>query len=171
MSHKFFIAILLPVMYLVPSCSRDKYKPPDTSSNNVSATISIGSNASFQFSSTGAATRIYPLALSASTYRIEATDASSNNLVIVVENVIQKGTYPFTSNDGIAGSGLTFVKNGIGLIAQHTYRTSDPAITDKGSVTVTVLDNHHIEGRFSALCERQDPGEVAMINGSFKGSF
>ena len=171
MRHKLFITLLPLVLYIITSCSKDKPKPLDTSLNNVSATISIGINAPFQFSATGAAVRTYPLILSPSTYRIEATDANNNNLIIVVENVTQTGTYPFTSNNGI-GNGLTFVKNGTGPQSQLTYWTSDPSITNKGSVTITALNNHHIEGVFTAFCERQDPGEAAQVsNGSFKGNF
>ncbi len=92
-------------------------------------------------------------------------------LIIVVENVTQAGTYAFTSNNGI-GNGLTFVKNGIGSLSQLTYWTSDPSITNKVSVTITALNNHHIEGVFTAFCECQNPGEVAQVsNGSFKGNF
>ena len=171
MRHKFFITILSLVMCIITSCSKDKFKPLDTSSNNVSATISIGSNASFQFSATGAAVRTYPLISNPSTYRIEATDANNNNLIIGVENVTKTGTYPFTSNN-VTGNGLTFVKNGTGLLSQLTYWTSDPSITNKGSVTITALNNHHIEGVFTAFCERQDPSEAAQVsNGSFKGNF
>ena len=171
MRHKFFITILSLIMCIITSCSKDKFKPLDTSSNDVSATISIGSNAPFQFSATGAAVRTYPLISNPSTYRIEATDANNNNLIIGVENVTKTGTYPFTSNN-VTGNGLTFVKN-VGALSQLTYRTSDPSITNKGSVTITALDNHHIEGVFTAFCKNDNnTGEVAHIsNGSFKGNF
>jgi len=172
MKHKFFITILAVITLIINSCSKDKSPYiPDTSSNNVSATISIGNNAQFQFSVTGSEARMYPLFANPSSYRIEAKDANNNNLIIVLENVTQTGTYPFTSNNGI-GNGLTFVKNGIVSLSQLTYWTSDPSITNKGSVTITTLNNHHIEGVFTAFCERQNPGEAAQVsNGSFKGNF
>jgi hypothetical protein len=162
---------MLPiVMYIITSCSGDKPTPLDTSSNNVSATISIGSNVPFQFSATGAAVRTYPLIANPTTYRVEATDANNNNLIIVVENVTQTGTYSFTGNNGI-GNGLSFVKNS-GSLSQLTYSTSDPSITNKGSVTITALNNHHIEGLFTAFCARQNAGEVAQVStGTFKGNF
>jgi len=159
--------MLAVVTLIITSCSKDNTL--DISSNNVSATISIGSNAPFQFSATGAAVRTYPLIANPSTYRVEATDANNNNLIIGVENVTQTGTYPFTSNNG---NGLTFVKN-VGAPSQLTYGTSDPSITNKGSVTITALNNHHIEGTFTASCKNDNnTGEAAYIsNGSFKGNF
>ena len=171
MKHKFFITILAVVTLIITSCSKDKSPyTPDTSSNNVSATISIGNNAPFQFSATGAAAKIYPLLASPSTYRIEAINAN-NQLIIGIENVTQTGTYPFTGNNGI-GNGLSFIKD-VGSISQVTYRTSDPSIINKGSVTITVLNNHHIEGVFTAFCKNdQNTGEAAQVNnGSFKGNF
>ena len=172
MKHKFFITILTAITLIITSCSKDKSPYiPDTSSNNVSATISIGNNAPFQFSVTGAEARMYPLLANPSTYRIEAKDANNNYLIIVVENVTQTGIYTFTSNNGI-GSGLTFQKNGIGPTSQLIYWTSDPSIINKGSLTITVLNSHHIEGVFNAFCERQDASEAAQVsNGSFKGNF
>jgi len=171
MKYKFFITILAVVTLITTSCSKDKSPyNPDTSSNNVSATFSIGNNAPFQFSATGAAAKIYPLLANPSSYRIEAKDAN-NNLIIAVENVTQTGTYPFTSNNGI-GNGLSFIKD-VGSISQVTYWTSDPSITNKGSVTITALNNHHIEGLFTAFCKNDNnTGEAAQIsNGSFKGNF
>jgi hypothetical protein len=173
MKYKFFRTILAVMTLIITSCSKDKSPyTPDISLNNVSATISIGNNASFQFSATGAAAKIYPLLANPSSYRIEAIDANNNNLIIVLENVTQTGTYPFTSNNGI-GNGLTFVKNGIGLLSELTYWTSDPSITNKGSLTITVLNNHHIEGLFTAFCKNDNnTGEAAQVsNGSFKGNF
>ena len=169
MKHKFFITILPLVTCIITSCSKDK--PLDTSSNNVSATISIGSNAPFQFSLTGAAVHIYPSISSPSTYNLDATGANNNHLFIAVENVTQTGTYPFTSNNGI-GNGLSFIKD-FGLISQVTYWTSDPSITNKGSVTITALNNHHIEGLFTAFCKNDNnTGEAGQVsNGSFKGNF
>ena len=172
MKHKFFITILAVITLIITSCSKDKSPYiPDTSSNNVSVTISIGNNAPFQFSVTGAEARMYPLLANPSTYRIEAKDANNNNLIIAVENVTQTGTYPFTGNNGI-GNGLSFIKD-VGSISQVTYRTSDPSITNKGSVTITALNNHHIEGLFTAFCKNDNnTGEAAQVsNGSFKGNF
>ncbi|MEO6405393.1 MAG: hypothetical protein ABIY51_04395 [Ferruginibacter sp.] len=172
MKHKFFINILAVITLIITSCSKDKSPYiPDTSSNNVSATISIGNNAPFQFSATGAAAKIYPLLANPSSYRIEARDVNNNNLIIAVENITQTGTYPFTSNNGI-GNGLSFIKDE-GSISQVTYRTSDPSITNKGSVTITALNNHHIEGLFTAFCKSDNnTGEVAQISsGSYKGNF
>ena len=169
MKHKFFIAILPLVTSIITSCSKDK--PLDTSSNNVSATISTGNNAPFQFSVTGAAVHIYPSISSPSTYNLDATDANNNHLFFAVEYVTQTGTYPFTSNNGI-GSGLSFIKN-LGSISQVTYLTSDTSITNKGSVTITALNDHHIEGLFTAFCKNDNnTGEAAQVsNGSFKGNF
>lgn len=171
MKYRFLITTLAAVTLIITSCSKDKPEILDTSSNRVSATISPGNNAPFQFSASGTSVRTYPLISSPSTYRIEAADANNNNLVIVVENVTQTGTYPFTSNNG-SGSGLVFVKSGIGILSQLTYWTSDASIINKGSVTITALNNHHIEGLFTAFCVRQDLGELAQVsNGSFIGNF
>ena len=170
MKHKFFITILAVITLIITSCSKDKSPyNPDTSSNNVSATISIGNNAQFQFSVTGAEARMYPLLANPSSYRIEAKDANNNNLIISIENVTQTGTYPFTGNNGI-GNGLSFIKD-LGSISQVSYRTSDPSITNKGSVTITALNNHHIEGLFTAFCKNNNTGDDAQVNGSFKGNF
>ena len=172
MKYKFFSTILAVVTLIIISCSKDKSPyNPDTSSNNVSATISIGNNAPFQFSATGAAAKIYTLLVNPSSYRIDAKDANNNNLIIAVENVTQTGTYPFTGNNGI-GNGLSFIKD-VGSISQVTYRTSDPSIINKGSVTITILNNHFIEGVFTAFCKNdQNTGEAAQVNnGSFKGNF
>jgi hypothetical protein len=172
MKHKLFITIPAVITLIINSCSKDKSPYiPDTSSNNVSATISIGNNAQFQFSVTGSEARMYPLLANPSSYRIEAKDANNNNLIIAIENVTQTGTYPFTGNNGI-GNGLSFIKD-LGSILQVTYRTSDPSITNKGSVTITVLNNHRIEGLFTAFCKSDNnTGEAAQVsNGSFKGNF
>ena len=172
MKYKFFSTILAVITLIITSCSKDKSPyNPDTSSNNVSATISIGNNAPFQFSATGAAAKIYTLLVNPSSYRIDAKDANNNNLIIAVENVTQTGTYPFTGNNGI-GNGLSFIKD-VGSISQVTYSTSDPSITNKGSVTITALNNHHIEGLFTAFCKNDNnTGEAAQVsNGSFKGNF
>ena len=172
MKYKFFITFPVIVTLIITSCSKDKSPYTlDTSSNTVSATISIGNNAPFQFSATGAAAIMYPLLANPSSYRIEAKDANNNNLIIAVENVTQTGTYPFTGNNGI-GNGLGFTKDA-GSISQVTYLTSDPSITNKGSVTITALNNHHIEGLFTAFCKSDNnTGEVAQVsNGSFKGNF
>lgn len=172
MKYKFLITIPAVVTLIITSCS--KSKPPyipDTSSNNVSATISIGNNAPFQFSLTGSAAKIYPVFANPTTYQLDAKDANNNRIGIVVENVTQTGTYPFTSNNGI-GNGLSFTKDE-GLLSQATYWTSDPSIINKGSVTITVLNDHHIEGLFTASCKNnQNTGEAAQVsNGSFKGNF
>lgn len=172
MKYKFFITILAVVTLIITSCSKSKPPyTPDTSSNNVSATISIGNNAPFQFSVTGAAAKIYPAFAYPTTYQIDAKDANNNRLGIVVQNVTQTGTYPFTSNNGI-GNGLSFTKDE-GSLSQVTYWTSDPSITNKGSVTITVLNDHHIEGSFTASCKNDhNTGEAAQVsNGSFKGNF
>ena len=172
MKFNFFSAILAVVVFIITSCSKDKSPyNPDTSSNNVSATISISNNAPFQFSATGGvAAKIYPLLANPSSYRIEAKDAN-NNLIIAVENVTQTGTYPFTGNNGI-GNGLSFIKD-VGSISQVTYSTADQSITNKGSVTITVLNNHHVEGLFTAVCKNDNnTGETAQVsNGSFRGNF
>src|SRR6188508_2668559 len=98
MKYKFFSTILAVITLIITSCSKDKSPyNPDTSSNNVSATISIVNNAPFQFSATGAAAKIYPLLANPSSYRIEANDAN-NNLIIAVGNVTQTGIYPFTGS-------------------------------------------------------------------------
>src|SRR5204863_1648248 len=91
---------------------------------------------------------------------------------IAVDNVSQTGTYPLTSNDGVSGNALTFIKD-LGSTSQVIYWTIDPSITDKGSVTITALNNHYIEGMFTAFCKNDNnTGEVAHIsNGSFKGNF
>ena len=172
MKYYFFSTILAVVTLIITSCSKDNSQfIPDTSSNNVSATISIGNNAPFQFSVTGAEARMYPLLANPSSYRIEAKDANNNNLIIAVENVTQTGTYLFTSSNGI-GNGLSFIKD-VGSISQVTYSTSDPSITNKGSVTITVLNDHHIEGLFTASCKNDhNTSEAAQVsNGSFKGNF
>ena len=172
MKYKFFITILAVVTLIITSCSKSKSPYiPDTSSNNVSATISIGNNAPFQFSVAGAAAKIYPAFAYPTTYQIDAKDANNNRLGIVVQNVTQTGTYPFTSNNGI-GNGLSFTKDE-GSLSQVTYWTSDPSITNKGSLTITVLNNHHIEGLFTAFCKNDNnTGEAAQVsNGSFKGNF
>ena len=171
MKYKFFITILPVVTLNMTSCSKKSPYTLDTSSNNVSATISIGSNTPFQFSVTGPEARTYPLLANPTSYRIEARDANNNNLIIAIENVTQTGTYPFTSNNGI-GNGLSFIKD-LGSISQVTYSTSDASITNKGSVTITALNNHHIEGLFTAFCKNDNnTGEAAQIsNGSFKGNF
>ena len=174
MKHKFFITILADITLIITSCSKDKSPyTPDTSSNNVSATISIGNNAPFQFSATGAAAKIYPLLANPSSYRIEAKDANNNNLIIAVDNVTKTGTYPFTGNYNNGDpNGLSFLKD-VGSISQVTYRTSDPSIINKGSVTITILNNHHIEGLFTAFCKNENnTSEAAQVsNGSFKGNF
>jgi len=169
MRNIFFITIPAVVTLIITSCSRDS--APDTSSNNVSATISIGNNAPLQFSLTGAAAKIYPAFAYPTTYQIDAKDANNNRLGIVIQNVTQTGTYSFTSNNGI-GNGLAFTKDE-GLLSQVTYWTSDPSIINKGSVTITVLNDHHIEGLFTASCKNDhNTGEVAQVsNGSFKGNF
>jgi hypothetical protein len=167
MKYKFFSTILAIVTLIITSCSKNKSpNNPDTSSNNVSATISIDNNAPFQFSSTGAAAKIYPLSVNPSTYRIDAKDANNNNLIIFFENVTKTGTYPFTGSNSGVGSGLSF-------LAGSLYWTSDPSITNKGSVTITALNNHHIEGLFTAFCKNSNnTGEAAQVsNGSFKGNF
>lgn len=171
MRYKLFNTILTAVALIITSCSKDKSpNNPDTSSNNVSATISIGNNAPFQFFATGVAAKIYPLIANPSSYRIEAKDANNKLLIIDVANVTQTGTYPFTGNNGI-GNGLSFTNDGTGVTGQLTYYTSDPSITNKGSVTITVLNNHHIEGLFTAL-GKNSTGEAAQVsNGSFKGNF
>jgi hypothetical protein len=172
MKYKFFRTILAVMALIITSCSKDKSPyTPDISLNNVSATISIGNNASFQFSATGAAAKIYPLLANPSSYRIEAKDANNNSLIIAVENVTQTGTYPFTGNNG-SGNGLSFFKDA-GSISQVTYSTSDPSITNKRSFTITALNNHHIEGLFTAFCKNaNNVGEAAQVsNGSFKGNF
>ena len=165
MKYKFFSTILAVVTLIIISCSKDKSPyNPDTSSNNVSATISIGNNAPFQFSATGAAAKIYPLLVNPSSYRIDAKDANNNNLIIAVDNVTKTGTYPFTGSNSGVGSGLSF-------LAGSLYWTSDPSITNKGSVTITALNNHHIEGLFTAFCKNNNTGDDAQVNGSFKGNF
>lgn len=171
MKYNLFSTILAVITLIITSCSKDKSPYNlDTSSNNVSASISIGNNAPFQFSVTGATAIMYPLLANPSSYRIEAKDAN-NSLIIAVENVTQTGTYPFTGNNGI-GSGLSFFKDA-GSISQVTYSTSDPSITNKGSVTITALTNHHIEGLFTAFCKNaNNTNEAAQVsNGSFKGNF
>jgi hypothetical protein len=170
MRHKFFITILAVVTLIITSCSKDN--SPDTSSNSISATISIGNNAPFQFSATGAAAKFYQAISGTSNYRIEAIDPNNNKLFIAVDNVTQTGTYPLTSNDGVSGNALTFIKD-LGSTSQVIYWTIDPSITDKGSVTITALNNHYIEGMFTAFCKNDNnTGEVAHIsNGSFKGNF
>jgi hypothetical protein len=172
MKYKFFSTILAVVTLIIISCSKDKSPyNPDTSSNNVSATISIGNNAPFQFSATGAAAKIYPLLVNPSSYRIDAKDANNNNLIIAVDNVTKTGTYPFTGNYNNGDpNGLSFLKD-VGSISQILYWTSDPSITNKGSVTITALNNHHIEGLFTAFCKNNNTGDDAQVNGSFKGNF
>lgn len=171
MKYKFLITILAVVTLIITSCS--KSKPPyipDTSSNNVSATISIGSNAPFQFSVTGAKAKMYPETFHPSYYDIEVTGANNNHLFITLENVTHAGTYPFTSNNNGIGSRLDFIID-LGSISQVTYSTSDPSIANKGSVTITAFNNHHIEGLFTAFC-KNGHGEAAQVsNGSFKGNF
>ena len=168
MEYRSSITILAVVTLIITSCSKSESPyNPDTSSNNVSATISIGTNAPFQFSATGVAAKIYPLIANPSSYRIEAKDANNKLLIIDIANVTQTGTYPFTS----MGNGLSFTNDGTGVTGQLTYFTSDPSITNKGSVTITALNNHHIEGLFTAFC-KNNTGEAAQINnGSFKGNF
>jgi len=172
MKYKFFRTIPAVMALIITSCSKDKSPyTPDISLNNVSATISIGNNAPFQFSVAGAAAKIYPAFAYPTTYQIDAKDVNNNRLGIVVQNVTQTGTYPFTSNNGI-GNGLSFTKDE-GLLSQVTYWTSDPSIINKGSVTITVLNDHHIEGFFTASCKNDhNTGETAQVgNGSFKGNF
>jgi hypothetical protein len=170
MRHKFFTTMLPLVMYIITSCSKDK--PLDTSSNNVSATISIGSNAPFQFSATGATVKFYQDLYGG--YDVEAIDANNSEIFIGIGNSTQTtGTYPFSTTPGTFGTGGTFefIKD-VGSASQLVYWTSvtDPSYTNRGSVTITVLNNHHIEGLFNASC-RPDftGGDVAQVsNGSFK---
>ena len=172
MKNKIFNAMLAIVTLIITSCSKSKPPDiPDTSSNNVSATISIGSNAAFQFSITGSAAKAYQVFANPTTYQVDAKDANNNRLGIVIQNVTQTGTYPFTSNNGI-GNGLSFTKDE-GQLSQASYWTSDPSIINKGSVTITVLNDHHIEGVFTATCKNENnSGETAQVtNGSFKGNF
>ena len=173
MKHKFFITILPLITCIITSCSKDK--PLDTSSNNVSATISIGSNAPFQFSATGVAVKFYqPLSGGGLYYDLEAIDTKNNNkLFIGIDNLTQTGIYPFTSNSGMIGTGstFTFIKD-LGSASQLIYWTMDPSITDRGSVTITAFNSHHIEGMFNAFCNPELTGEVAQVsNGSFKVNF
>jgi hypothetical protein len=170
MRNIFFISILAVAGLIITSCSKDN--APDTTSNNISATISIGNNAPFQFSATGTVVKIYQAISGPSNYRIEAIDPNKNKLFIAVDNVNQAGTYPFTSNDGVSGNGLTFIKD-LGLTSQVIYWTIDPSITNKGSVTITAFNKHYIEGTFTAFCKNENnTSEVAQIsNGSFKGNF
>lgn len=172
MKYKFFITILAVLTLTITSCSKSK-PPLDTSPNNVSATITIGNNAPVQFSITGAAAMMYPLMSDPSTYHIEAstesTDLNHISLAFGLDTVTQIGTYPFTANDH-RGNGLT-VEYGLGPLSETSYSTSDPSITNKGSVTITVLNKHHIEGFFIAFC-KNDSGEIAAVsNGSFRGNF
>ena len=170
MKHKFFITILPLVTFIITSCSKNK--PLDTSSNNVSATISIGSNAPFQFSVTGAAVQFYQ-ALNGY-YDVEAIDANNSKIFISIGNsTLTTGTYPFSTTPGTFGTGgaFEFIKD-VGSASQLVYWTSviDPSYTNRGSVTITVFNNHHIEGLFNASC-RPDftGGDVAQVsNGSFK---
>ena len=139
MKHKFFITILPLVTYIITSCSKNK--PPDTSSNNVSATISIGNNAPFQFSATGATVKFYKDLQGG--YDVEAIDTKNNNkLFIGIDNLTQTGTYPFSTTPGTFGTGgsFEFIKD-VGSASQLVYWTLviDPSYTDRGSVTVTVF--------------------------------
>jgi len=173
MKHKFFITILPLVTYIITSCSKNK--PPDTSSNNVSATISIGNNAPFQFSATGSAVKFFqPLSAGGPEYTLEAIDTKNNKLHIGFDNLTQTGTYPFTSNDGLIGTGsvFTFIKD-VGSASQLVYWTLDPSYTNRGSATVTVFNSHHIEGVFNASCKPElTGGDVAQVsNGSFKVNY
>jgi len=170
MRDRIFNTVLAVVTLIITSCSKNK--SPDTSSNIVTATISIASNASFQFSATGTAVKIYTAASGPSNYRIEAIDPNNNKIFIAVDNVTQTGTYAIMSNDGIFGNALTFIK-GLGTTSQLAYWTIDQSIIDKGSVKITALNSHHIEGTFTAVCKSDDNiREVAHIdNGSFKINF
>ena len=91
---------------------------------------------------------------------------------LLLTMLAKRGTYPLTSYDGVSGNALTFIKD-LGSTSQVIYWTIDPSITDKGSVTITALNNHYIEGMFTAFCKNDNnTGEVAHIsNGSFKGNF
>jgi hypothetical protein len=170
MRNIFLVTIMAVVGILITSCSKDN--APDTSSNYVSATISIGNNAPFQVSATGAVVKIYTAISGPSNFRIEAVDPNKNKLFIAVDNVNQAGTYPITGNDGVTGNGVTFIKD-LGLTTQVIYWTIDPSITNKGSVTITAFNKHYIEGTFTAICKNENnSSEVAQIsNGSFKGNY
>ena len=172
MKHKFFITILPLITGIITSCSKDK--PLDTSSNNVSATISIGNNAPFQYSATGVTVKFYQDLQGG--YDVEAIDANNSKIFIYIGNSTQSGTYPFSTTPGTFGTGGTFefIKD-VGSASQLVYWTLviDPSYTNRGSVTITVFNNHHIEGLFDASC-RPDftGGEVAQVsNGSFKVNF
>lgn len=172
MKHKFFVGLLPLVAFIIASCSKDKRQ--DTSSNSMSATISIGNNTPFQFSATGAAVKFYQsIPGGGPQYALEAIDINNNKLHIGFDNLTQTGDYPFTSNDGLIGTGsaFTFVKDA-GSTSQLVYWTLDPSYTDRGSATITVFSSHYIEGVFNAACKPELTGEVAQVsNGSFKVNF
>jgi hypothetical protein len=173
MRHKFFITTLAVVTLIITSCSKNNSS--DTSSNNVSATISIGNTTPFQFSATGASVKFYQSVPGSggADYGLEAIDTHNNKLHIGFDNITQTGTYSFTSNDGLIGTGsaFTFIKD-MGSPLQLVYWTLDPSYTDRGSVTITVFNSHHVEGVFNASCKPELTGEVAQVsNGSFKVNF
>lgn len=173
MKYKFFITVLTGATLIITACS--KSKSPDTSSNTVSATISIGTGAPFQFSATGTAVKFFqPISSGGSYYNLEAIDAVNNNKIFMgIDNLTKTGTYPFTSNNGLTGTGsaFTFIKNP-GSMSQLVYRTLDPSYTDRGSVTITVFNSHHIEGVFNASCKPELAGDMAQVNnGSFKVNY
>lgn len=173
MKYKYFISVLTVVTLIIISCS--KSKSPDTSSNTVTATITIGANAPFQFSATGTAVKFYqPISGGGSYYDLEAVDATNNNKIFIgIDNLTKTGTYSFTSNNGLLGTGsaFTFSKNP-GTMSQLVYWTLDPSYTDRGSVIFTVFNSHHIEGVFNANCKPEFTGDVAQVNnGSFKVNY
>lgn len=157
--------LLSLAMMMLLSCSKKSGdSPPDTSSNEVAATVQIGNAAPFGFSVTGAAAKIYQQFPGSSMYKIEATSTDNHLLFIFLGDVTGTGIYFFNSNTSFADK-LEYHD----LTTGSFYTTSTTPVSNNGSVTVTVLNNRLIAGTFTATAKSGAGETVTITNGTFNG--
>lgn len=148
----------------------------DISSNQLSATVQVGSDAPFQFSVTGPDAGIFFGDIP--DLQVHTKDVNGRIIFIYLDNLSATGTYSFPN----APTSSIYSRLEYDTILPSTqsyyvdFATDYTSNTNKGSVTITALDKHYIEGTFVADLEGggvngTPRGVIAITNGSFKGNF
>lgn len=160
-------AALLPLLFT--ACKKDKEEPPNRDSNKITATVQVAGATPLSFSVTGAAAETRPVYPGASAYHLYAKDPANRTLFIYLPEVKAAGTFPLTGNapSGSTGAVLEYNSNLNGNGLDNIYYTTNPAVTSKGSVTVTVFTGRRMEGVFTARAKNLSGEEVVITDGSF----
>ena len=160
MSHYLFLSLILICLFHL-SCNKKDDTPVNT--NEFKATVVLSSGSIVNIDAKGTKAAMGCGLLGSGTF-VSGSNESNAGVNIIAYGVgsaciTNPGTYSFRC------------EYRVNTVSPNTPIYENHFATNKGSITVTTINNSYMEGYFNAVCVLPPRADSVTVNGSFRGNY